>query len=226
MERGKTSKGSKGDLWAPALKPSRIEALCDGVFAIAMTILVLELSIPNLIGTAVSEETPRSFVEILPEFYVYAMGFVVLGVYWILHHFMFHFIRRSDGVLVWLNILFLMSAALVPFLTAVLRVNEALSPGTHSPSLIPWVFYAGSTLITVLILLWIWQYATGRHRLVDPDIDKRVVSVFKKVILIGVGIMVVGFVLSFFVPLASVISTAALVYVVFITARARHGLFS
>ncbi|UCB45961.1 MAG: DUF1211 domain-containing protein, partial [Spirochaetota bacterium] len=75
MEREKTGNKRKGDLWAPALKPSRIEALCDGVFAIAMTILVLELSIPNLIGThAASEEVARSFREIIPEFYGYALG--------------------------------------------------------------------------------------------------------------------------------------------------------
>jgi uncharacterized membrane protein len=227
MEQKRTGKPRKSSPWADTLSPGRIEALCDGVFAIAMTILVLELSIPNLIGThAASEDIPRSFIEILPEFYVYAMGFIVLGVYWILHHFMFHFIRRSDGVLVWLNILFLMSAALVPFLSAVLRVNKSLAPGTLAPTQMPWVFYAGSTVGTILILLGIWQYATGKHRLVDPDIDKRVISAFKKVILIPVTIMIVGFVLSFFIPLGSLLSTAALVFIIVITARARHGIFS
>jgi hypothetical protein len=65
MERGRTGKARKNDPWTDTLSPSRIEALCDGVFAIAMTILVLELSIPNLIGThAALEEVPRSFIEI------------------------------------------------------------------------------------------------------------------------------------------------------------------
>jgi uncharacterized membrane protein len=209
------------------LKPSRIEALTDGVFAIAMTILVLELSIPNFIGThAGSEEVPRSFVEMLPEFYVYALGFVVLGIYWILHRFMFHFIKRSDGILVWLNILFLMFAAAVPFTTAVLRVNRALTPGTTSVSLMPWVFNAGSEIITILILLGIWQYSTGKYRLVDQDIDKRVVWALKKIILIGLSIMLVGFVLSFFIPLASILAAIAAVYMIFVTARARHGVIS
>jgi uncharacterized membrane protein len=227
MGQGRRGKPRKSSPWADTLSPGRIEALCDGVFAIAMTILVLEFSIPNFIGThAASEEVPRSFIEILPEFYIYALGFIALGIYWILHHFMFHFIKRSDGVLVWLNILFLMSAALVPFLSAVLRENEALNPAELSQSVIPWVFYAGFTVVTILILLGIWQYATGRLRLVDPDIDKRVISAFKKIILIGVTIMLVGFVLSFFNPLASLISTAALVFMVVITARARHGIFS
>ena len=217
----------KGDSWAPGLKPSRIEALTDGVIAIAMTILVLELAIPNFIGTHFgSDEVPRSFVEMIPEFYVYALGFVVLGMYWILHRFMFHFIKRSDGILVWFNIPFLMFAAAVPFSTAVLRVNKALTPGTHAVSPMPWVFNAASMVITVLILLAIWQYATGKHRLVDQDIDKRVVWVFKKIILIGVSIMLVGFVLSFFIPLASLISSASGLYMIVVTARARHGTLS
>jgi uncharacterized membrane protein len=227
MEQEMQGKKSKGDLWAPTLKPSRIEALCDGVFAIAMTILVLELSIPNFIGThAGSEEVARSFVEIIPEFYGYALGFVVLGIYWILHRFMFHFIRRSDGVLVWLNILFLMFAAAVPFMTAVLRVNKSLAPGAQTASQMPWVFNSGSLIITILILLGIWQYATEKHRLVDQDIDKRVVWALKKIILIGLSIMLIGFVLSFFIPLASLISGASALYMIFVTARARHGTIS
>jgi uncharacterized membrane protein len=226
MERGRTRKARKNSPWVDTLSPGRIEALCDGVFAIAMTILVLELTIPNFIGTAGSHGSASSFLEIIPELYVYALGFVVLGIYWILHHFMFHFIERSDGVLIWLNILFLMSAALVPFSTAVLRVNEALAPGAHLGNSAPWIFFAGSTLVTILILLGIWQYATGSHRLVAPDIDKRVVKVFKNIILIGVGIMIVGFVLSLFIPLASIISTVAMVFMIVITARARHGFLS
>ena len=223
----KDNKKNRGDSWVPGLKPSRIEALTDGVFAIAMTILVLELAIPNFIGThAASEEAPRNFVEMIPEFYVYALGFVVLGIYWILHRFMFHFIKRSDGVLVWLSILFLMFAAAVPFTTAVLRVNKSLAPGSHVVSQMPWVFNAGSEIITILILLGIWQYATGRHRLVDHDIDKRVVWVFKKIIFIGLSIMVVGFVLSFFVPPASILAALSGVYMIVVTARARHGTFS
>ena len=225
-QHDKASKG-KGDLWALALKPSRIEALTDGVFAIAMTILVLELSIPNFIGThTAGEEAPRNFVEMIPEFYVYALGFVVLGIYWILHHFMFHFIKRSDGVLVWLNILFLMFAAAVPFTTAVLRVNRSLTPGVQTASPMPWVFNAGSEIITILILLGIWQYATGKRRLVDRDIDRRVVRVFKKIILIGLSIMLVGFILSFFIPLASLLAAVSALYVIFVTARARHGTIS
>ena len=227
MVQKNKGKKSKGESWAPDLKPSRIEALTDGVFAIAMTILVLELAIPNFIGIhTTGEEVPRNFVEMIPEFYVYALGFVVLGIYWTLHRYMFHFIKRSNGVLIWLNILFLMFAAAVPFTAAVLKVNKSLTPGVEAVSQMPWVFNAGSEIITILILLGIWQYATGKHRLVDQHIDKRVVRVFKKIIFVGLSMMIVGFVLSFFIPLASILSGLSAVYMIVVTARARHGTLS
>ncbi|UCB46952.1 MAG: DUF1211 domain-containing protein, partial [Spirochaetota bacterium] len=151
---------------------------------------------------------------------------IVLGIYWILHNFMFHYIKRSDGVLLWLNILFLISAALVPFSTAVLRVNEALVPGSEAISKIPGIFYTASTIGTILILLGIWQYATGKLRLVDPDIDKRIIFKIKKVIFIPTSIMFVGTVLSIFIPLASLLSFISLVYIVVMTAHARHSFLS
>ena len=99
-------------MWSLGLSTARIEALCDGVFAIAMTILVLEIAIPGLEEPAhgeVSEASLEMIWDLLAtEFVPYAFGFLTLGVYWILHHYIFHFIRRSDGVLAWLNIVFLM----------------------------------------------------------------------------------------------------------------------
>ena len=74
-----------GDRWTPGLTSGRIEALTDGVFAIAMTIIVLELSVPYLLGSSPAGEHPTSFLEMWDEFYIYAVGFIVLGIYWILH---------------------------------------------------------------------------------------------------------------------------------------------
>ncbi len=82
-----------------SLSPGRIEALSDGVIAIAITLLVLELSIPHLSGHA-PEGVPTSLWDMRTELYSYSLGFMSLGVYWILHHYIFHFIKRSNGVLV------------------------------------------------------------------------------------------------------------------------------
>jgi uncharacterized membrane protein len=214
----------------PGLSPGRIEALCDGVFAIAMTILVLELTVPSFLGpvgdASHAEEEITSFVGMADEFYVYALAFLTLGVYWVLHHYMFHFIKRSNGVLVWMNVLFLLFASLVPFSSAVLRENTSLIPGEAAVSNAPYAFFAGTTMITIMILLGMWVYATWGRRLVDPGIDPRVVSALKRAILISVGTMFIGVVLSFYIPIASALGFVAMAFIIGITLHARHGVVS
>ncbi len=209
--------------WAVGLRPSRIEALTDGTFAIAMTILVLEISVPHMLRSSAGGEHPTSFLEMWGEFYIYVLGFLVLGVYWVLHSYMFHFINRSDGVLMWLNILFLVLAALVPFSTKVLEVNDVLFSGPDSEWTTAGLFFTAMTIGTILLLLVIWQYATSGYRLVDADLDKRTVKVMKRVILIGVGIMSIGTILAFFFPLAGWLGFVALAYMIVMTARGRHS---
>ena len=100
-----------------ALSKGRIEALSDGVFAIAMTLLVLELKIPDLPKDATQAELLSKLKELLPHFYSYAMTFVLSGVFWVFHHFTFHFIRHTTRVLLWLNVIFLMFVSLLLFST-------------------------------------------------------------------------------------------------------------
>jgi uncharacterized membrane protein len=210
------------DRWTPNLTPGRIEALTDGVFAIAMTILVLELSAPYLLNSPAPGEHPASFLDMWDEFYIYGLGFVVLGIYWILHRYMFFFIQRSDGVLIWLNILFLTLASLVPFSTKALSVNEVLLPSAQGESNAATGFFAITTMATILVLLAIWQYATRGYRLVDRDIDRRIIPALSKVILIGVVINAIGVVGSYFISWAGLIGFVAMVYMIIATAYGRY----
>jgi len=212
---------SKRSLWAPGLSPGRIEGLTDGTLAIAMTILVLELPAPLLFEAIPHGEHPTSFLEMWPDFYIYVLGFIVLGIYWVLHHFMFHYIKRSDGVLSWLNILFLIFAALVPFSAKVLSANEALFATSESEMNAASIFFTVTTIASIMTLFAMWQYATKGHRLVNPDLERGIISGFSKVILVGTAINLVGVLLSFFVPLAGYIAFIALVYMIFMTARGK-----
>ncbi len=200
-------------MWAPGLSPSRIEALSDGVFAIAMTLLVIELSVPHFLGSG-DPGHPTSLWEMRGEFYNYAIGFLSLGVYWILHHYIFYLIKRSDGVLTWLNITFLACASLVPFWTEVLNLNEGIFHVILS--------YGMYMIFTFFVLLVILEYATRDYRLVDRNIDKRTISVLKKVILIGSFIVTIGVVFSYFTPYAGYLLLVAGSFFVIATAYARH----
>ena len=217
---------SERSLWAPDLSPGRIEGLTDGTLAIAMTILVLELPAPLLFVRVPHGEHPTSFLTMWPEFYIYVLGFIVLGIYWVLHHYMFHYIKRSDGVLSWLNITFLIFAALVPFSAKVLSVNEALFATPESEMNAASIFFTTTTIASIMTLFAMWQYATRGHRLINPDLEGSIISGFSKVILVGTAINLIGVLLSFFVPMAGYIAFIALVYMIFMTARGKFGIVS
>ncbi|MBM3708340.1 MAG: DUF1211 domain-containing protein [Actinobacteria bacterium] len=145
------------------LKPNRLESLSDGVLAIAMTLLVIELSVPVLLKTNAEEELKIKLFEMWPKFAAYALSFLILGIFWFFHHFLFHYIKRSDGRFVWLNILFLLFVALIPFSTALIGEYSIFAKSAV-------IFYGANGFIIMLMLNMMWWYATKNKRLVDKDI--------------------------------------------------------
>ena len=96
---------------------TRLEAFSDGVIAIIITIMVLELRPPH--GTALADLRP-----LLPVFLSYVLSFVYLGIYWSNHHHMLHVARRVDGAVLWSNLLLLFWLSLVPFTTGWMGENH------------------------------------------------------------------------------------------------------
>jgi uncharacterized membrane protein len=147
------------------LSTNRLEAFSDGVFAVAITLLVLNLQVPQI--NSVSELVPR-LSELWPKLLSYALSFVLVGIYWVAHHNTFHYIQRSDRNLLWLNILLLMCIVFLPFPTALL--------GQYPEQQVSVIIYAGTLVATGLVLQLLWWYATSGHRLVDRNIDPRLVQ--------------------------------------------------
>jgi uncharacterized membrane protein len=102
------------------LSKGRMEALTDGIFAIAMTLLVLELKVPDLPRTAGTGELLQGIGREAPAFFSFLVSFLYCGLLWILHHLAMHFIRHLQIALVWMNLLFLMSVSIMPFSCALL----------------------------------------------------------------------------------------------------------
>jgi len=139
---------------------NRIEALSDGIFAIVMTLLILELHLPNLPTTAPNVEVTTAILALWPKFVSYLVAFVSLGVFWIAHHIMYHGIRRADRTLLWLNIFFFMLVSLLPFSTSVLNAfPRAL--------VAPFLFGVNLALVGWL-LFFQWSYVNSRSGMLAP----------------------------------------------------------
>ena len=92
-----------------------MEALTDGIFAIAMTLLVLELKVPDLPKSASSSELLERIGHEAPAFFSFFVSFLYCGLLWVMHHLAMHFVRHLQIAVVWLNLLFLMSISIMPF---------------------------------------------------------------------------------------------------------------
>jgi len=88
------------------LSKSRIEALSDGVFSIAMTLLVLKLEVPEVMHHASNDQMLQQLFKFAAVFVTYVVTFLIAGGFWFLHHLTFHFIRHVDSFLVWVNLMF------------------------------------------------------------------------------------------------------------------------
>ena len=95
----------------PLLSPIRLEAFSDGVIAIIITIMVLELKVPR-------EETLHALSKLWPVFLSYILSFLMVAIYWINHHHLFHQVKRVDARILWANMILLFFLSLVPFFTA------------------------------------------------------------------------------------------------------------
>jgi uncharacterized membrane protein len=107
------------------LSKGRMEALTNGIFAIAMTLLVLELKVPDLPKSASTSELLHKIGEEGPALFSFLISFLYCGLLWVMHYLAMHFVRHLQAALVWLNLIFLMSIATMPFSCGLL--------GTFSP---------------------------------------------------------------------------------------------
>lgn len=177
----------------------RLEAFTDGVVAIAITLLVLDLRVPraNTIGS--SDELVRALRHEWPSFVGFVLSFVFIGIIWANHHAMFCHIRRANHTLLMLNILFLFSVSLLPFSTALLA--EYLPHG-GTERRIAAVIYAGTFELISISFNAVWWYGTHHDGLRDPSTSAGSVAAITKSYTLGFILYTIAFVLCWLVPLA------------------------
>jgi uncharacterized membrane protein len=173
----------------------RIVNLSDGVFAIAITILVLDIRVPDGLSPT---ELPAEVLSLWPKYLGYVVSFLVLAVYWQAHHWVFRPIRGYDGTLVWLNFLFLMAVAFLPFPTSLL--------GEYGREQVSVVIYAANAAVASLLLSAISWYAIRGHRLVADDFDEEEARLRWLQGLAVPAVFLASIGVSFFSPMAAMYS--------------------
>lgn len=169
----------------------RITAFSDGVFAIAITLLVLELRAPEVSVHAPAEQL-AALLALQPKIQSFLLSFVIIAFYWMLHHRMFSFFERYDSVLLWLNTFYLLGITFLPFPTSVL--------GEYGIEWYAVVLYLGNLTLIGLLGTVMWWYATTSRRLVGPDVPARLITYANLRGIINVAVFALGTATAFVIP--------------------------
>jgi uncharacterized membrane protein len=179
---------------------SRLEAFSDGVFAIAATLLILEIGVSTH-----SRDLGHDLVHLWPGYLAYVTSFVTIGIIWINHHHTVSLLGRVDRTFLFVNNLLLLTIAFLPFPTKLVGdyLNE---PGERAAVL---AYAATFVLMAAMHQVW-WQYARRNRRLIGDDVPESALRGVDLAYAPGVAIYGIAFVVAFASPLASVFLTFAI----------------
>ena len=178
------------------MSTGRVEAFSDGVFAIAITLLILAVGIEEALGQGHLED---ELLHLWPAYVAYAVSFLTVGIMWVNHHQVFRHFERVDRPLLLLNILLLMVISFTPFPTRVVAEHMKNGQDREAAALL-----YGSTMTLIAICFFaVWFY--GSRRLLRPDTDMREVSGITRSYLPGTPSYAIGTLVAFWSPVASLI---------------------
>jgi uncharacterized membrane protein len=177
----------------------RLVAFSDGVFAITITLLVLEIRPPTDYKNLL-----HGLVTLWPSYLAYAVTFLFIGQVWANHHVMFDHIRAADRLILLLNTLLLMVVAFLPFATSILA--GALRSGQGERTAV--VFYGIAFAVTALTFNAVWQYAC-RHRLLSEALDAAGATAISRRFQLALAWLVTGALLGAVLPILGVAVIAA-----------------
>lgn len=137
----------------------------DAVFAIAITLLIIEIKVPHIEGVYADEKLAHALLHQIPEWIGFLVSFSIIGLFWNAHHRMFGYVRSYDKRLIFLNFLFLMSIVVMPF-------TSALYSSYISRDL-PLFIYCFNTALTGLLQSLLWLHITSGRRELSYFVSKR-----------------------------------------------------
>jgi len=142
------------------MKKSRLEAFSDGVFAIVITLLILDIRFPEV----EYGQFTKTLVSLLPRILAYVMSFIIIGLYWVTHHNSMHALKKIDRGFLWLNILLLLCVSFIPFPTSLL--------GRYPFQAGPIIFYGATLIICNIVGYVMLLYVHYRPHLATAEFSK------------------------------------------------------
>lgn len=183
---------------------SRVEAFSDGVFAIAITLLVLEFKVPHLGPAATGAQVWAALQDLWPSLIAFVGSFAAILIMWISHHGLFRMVRRVDTPFLYVNGAMLLLVTFVPFPTAVLA--EYLG---HAGERAATAFYCG-TFVLVSLTYHLWWWTVNRRRLLHAHVSETTIARIWGAYRFGFSVYVVATALSFWQAAAGLGLCAAL----------------
>jgi uncharacterized membrane protein len=184
---------------------SRLEAFSDGVFAIAITLLIIDIKIPS--EEDLKHQTLFWYIwHQWPKYFAYILSFVIVGIYWANHHYLFKFFKKTDHIFNMLNVLFLMTIAFLPYPSGIL--GEYIITPEHSKYAVN--FYAFSIWLPAFSWLIMWLYAKNKKRIIDHRLTENFLKSMTWQYIISNILYITAFLVSLISPFVSIITCVSL----------------
>jgi uncharacterized membrane protein len=181
----------------------RLETFSDGVIAIAITLLILEIKVPH---PAVGQSLGHALAQEWPSFAAYVVSFLTIGIMWVNHHHMFTLIGRANHTFLMLNVVFLLFIAAVPFPTAIVADHLRNADGRSVAA----VAYGVNMVAIAVMFNAVWRYAARGRRLLAEDADPEAVEQINRSYFLGPLAYGLATILALVTPVISLVMFAAL----------------
>lgn len=179
----------------PEKETSRVEAFSDGVFAIALTLLILGIQVPDLNGFAINHKLFLALIKLWPSYFAFILSFSAVLIMWINHHGFFKYLKKISTGFLFANGFLLLMVTFINFPTAVLA-KYIDSPAFNIAA----AFYCGSMVMISVAYNLLWYSAAFKRRLVKDEITDGLIIKIRNAYWFGFSVYLAAFIISFFLP--------------------------
>jgi uncharacterized membrane protein len=160
---------NQSEEWPKAgFRVERLTLFSDAIFAFAMTLLAVNIRVPEIAQDLVGSQLSVELANLIPKFIGYGLSFFISASYWVFYHRIFANIKRYDLTLIWLNMVFLFFVVLIPFPSDLI--------GRFLSQRISIVIYSIMMAATGFVSSLIWLYASSHHRLIDENLSSHAIK--------------------------------------------------